>query len=94
MNFYGFMKLKSLLINIFLLLVTAVVTLIIHKVTLLLYFNNQSLNMAQAFSAMLHHNSWFIKGVGVLNYLIKPIFFYIIIWILKEAFLEIKNQGE
>ena len=85
------MKIKSLLGSVLLLFATVLATVFIHKVTILLYFNNQPLNMVQAFSAMLHHSSWYIKAMGVLNYIIKPVFFYIIIWILKEAFLEIKK---
>lgn len=88
------MKNNGLLINAILLLATIGVTLIIHKVTLLLYFNNQALSIVEAFTIMVNHKSWFVKGMAVLNYLIKPVFFYIIIWMLKEAFIEVRNKDK
>lgn len=81
---------RALIRHLSLVLMTSVVFVCIHQVTLFLYFNHP-LNPWQAFFALWASPDWYFKGLAILNYLIKPILFYVFSWILWLA-LEMARQ--
>lgn len=69
-----------------LLFLTGVVFFLIHQVTQYLYFDNKALSVKKAFTALWSQGELYYSFIAVMNYIIKPVLFYIFSWILVKAY--------